>query len=303
MVETPDFEGICNCFIKAPIRLWATRDLLIRSAYGSQEADWAFHRDGWYEDKFKEVLPKLGFTIELIKKKHSYIRNENGVRYRLPNILVIAKKMADLNTSSYWNSVWEKWRHDDKKSYLKAMFDRANTPDYWDKIWSNPKRRVEKYSMQRCWWHIQKEKPKTVLEVGCGNGRLLFGVKDIADCYGIDLSSVAIERMKNEYEINGEVLNAYDVDKLDRKFDFVVANHLLEHLYRDEEFLSKVKKIMNDGGTFFCSVPNDMSSPEETEEHVRKYNREMLESLINKVFGNCEIEIVGNHLIGISKKC
>jgi hypothetical protein len=28
----------------------------------------------------------------------------------------------------------------------------------------------------------------------------------------------------------------------------------------------------------------------------------MLEDLINKVFGNCQIEIIGNHLIGFAKK-
>ena len=183
------------------------------------------------------------------------------------------------------------------------MYDRANSPSYWDKIWSSKKRRVEKYCSQRCQWLIQELKPKSVLEVGCGNGRLLFGVKNIADCYGVDLSPVAIERMKKEYGVAGEALNAYDIEKLNRKFDFVVANHLLEHLERDEEFVTKTKSILNDGGTFFCSVPNNMSGPEETEEHIRKYNQEMLKSLLMKIFGNVKMELIGNHLIGIAKKC
>lgn len=210
--------------------------------------------------------------------------------------------MADLNTEEYWNSVWAKWRHDDKKSFLKAMFDRCNTPDYWDKIWTSPKRRVEKYSMMRTWAYIQQEKPKTTLEVGCGNGRLLFSVKDITQCYGVDLSQVAIRRMKNEYGVEGEVLNAYEIEKLGRKFDFVIANHLLEHLQRDEEFLMMAKNILNEGGTFFCAVPNNMSGPEDTEEHIRKYDQKMLEDLLIKVFGNAKMEIIGNHLMGISKK-
>src|SRR3990167_2199817 len=52
IVETPDFEGICENFNKD--KYWMTRH-----AYGSQEAEWAFHRDGWYGDKFREILPTI----------------------------------------------------------------------------------------------------------------------------------------------------------------------------------------------------------------------------------------------------
>lgn len=78
VVETPDFEYICENFKKDPY--WMTRH-----AFGSQEASWAFHLDGWYEDKFKEILPKCGFEILSISR--------NVSRKILPNILVIAKKL------------------------------------------------------------------------------------------------------------------------------------------------------------------------------------------------------------------
>lgn len=77
IVETPDFEEIC--------RQWDVNHYwMTRHAFGSQEQDWAFHRDGWYEEKFKEVLPRLGFEIVSIQKSKS--------RKILPNILVVAKK-------------------------------------------------------------------------------------------------------------------------------------------------------------------------------------------------------------------
>lgn len=93
VLETPDFEGICNYFTNQPLRLWGTREMLVMATYGSQEAKWAFHKDGWYEDKFKDILPKLGFKITLIKKKHNYYRDKDRTRYRLPVILVIATKI------------------------------------------------------------------------------------------------------------------------------------------------------------------------------------------------------------------
>ena len=213
--------------------------------------------------------------------------------------------MSNLNTTLYWNEVWRRWRHDDKLSYLKAMADRANTKEYWDFEWSKPKRKVEKYSMQRAWWYIQQERPKSVLDAGCGNGRLLFGIKHFApdtELFGVDISEVAIQRMKKEYGIEGAVMDVYDVDKLEKKFDFIVANHMLEHLIQDEEFVKKCKERMNLFGTFFAAVPNNMSGPDDTEEHVRIYDSTMMETLLNGVFGNCKIEIIGNHLIGIAQK-
>jgi len=79
VIETPDFQGICKDFDKNPY--WMTRH-----AYGSQESDWALHKDGWYEAKFVEVLPKLGFEITEIK--HHKTRNRG-----LPNITIFAKKI------------------------------------------------------------------------------------------------------------------------------------------------------------------------------------------------------------------
>lgn len=78
IVETPDFEGICRDFAKDPY--W-----MARHAYGSQEREWAFHRDAWYEAKFKEILPKHGF--EILDIKHSFSRKI------LPNITVTAKRI------------------------------------------------------------------------------------------------------------------------------------------------------------------------------------------------------------------
>ena len=90
--ETPDFERICSMFTSQPPRLWGTRDMMTMHAYGSQESSWAHHKSAWWKEKFEEVLPKLGMEIELIKANHSYYRNENNIKHRLPNILAIARK-------------------------------------------------------------------------------------------------------------------------------------------------------------------------------------------------------------------
>jgi len=182
------------------------------------------------------------------------------------------------------------------------MLDAGNTPEFWDEYWRTKAQYMDTVSMKRCWFYVKEMKPKTILEIGSGSGRLLAGVKEIGECFGVDLSPVAIDRLKLKYGIKGRVLNAYDVDKLEKKFDFIIANNLIEHLYRPKEFLAKVEKLLNDKGTFFCSVPNDMCGPEETDKHTRTYNGKELAEMLTEIFGNAKTEVIGHHLMGICKK-
>lgn len=78
IVETPDFEYICKNWDRN--HYWMTRH-----AYGSQEAEWAFHKDGWYEEKYRKEFPVIGFEILSIER--------NVTRGYLPNIKVTAKKI------------------------------------------------------------------------------------------------------------------------------------------------------------------------------------------------------------------
>jgi 2-polyprenyl-3-methyl-5-hydroxy-6-metoxy-1,4-benzoquinol methylase len=220
--------------------------------------------------------------------------------YKGHDYFVKKQYKLNINTSSYWDKIWTKYRNDDKPKIIQAHYDRANTPDYWDDIWKAKSRRYEKYSMQVAWDKIRKSGAKSVLDVGCGNGRLLYGVRDL-ECFGIDISDVGIKRMLREYGIEGLAMSAYDLDKLNRKFDFVVMNHTLEHIQGDEEVIRKCKEVLNPGGTLFIAVPNGISGPEETEEHIRSYNQSSLKELILRVFNNCEISYLHNHLFSESK--
>jgi hypothetical protein len=59
-IETPDFERSAREFARRP-RV-QSRAVLVRHLFGSHEADWAVHRDGWYRDKFAHVLGGLGYA-------------------------------------------------------------------------------------------------------------------------------------------------------------------------------------------------------------------------------------------------
>lgn len=180
-------------------------------------------------------------------------------------------------------------------------YDRGNTPQYWDDYWSKSKSRTETYARRSALEYVAKLKPESVLDVGCGTGKTLAEIKHECFRFGVDISSTAIKKMIGLRGIEGMVASAYDVDTIPYTFDFIIANHLLEHLDNDEEFLQKCKTILEPNGTIFIGVPNHVSTPEETDKHCQCYSKESLKELMEKVFNNVFIFHVGNHLFAVSK--
>lgn len=83
VVEVPDFEAVCEAFINTDNekhRYWLCRHL-----YGSQEAEWAYHRDGYWEDKLIQMFDSNGLIVKVIRN--------NVTRGYLPNIIVEATKI------------------------------------------------------------------------------------------------------------------------------------------------------------------------------------------------------------------
>jgi hypothetical protein len=59
-IETPDFERCVDSFATSPAE---EQTLVLRHIFGSQEAPWARHADGWSERRFRDILTRLGFEI------------------------------------------------------------------------------------------------------------------------------------------------------------------------------------------------------------------------------------------------
>lgn len=59
VLETPDFERMVREFKRGGTA--QKQGLALRHIFGSHEADWAVHCDGWYPARFEHVLPALGY--------------------------------------------------------------------------------------------------------------------------------------------------------------------------------------------------------------------------------------------------
>lgn len=86
-IETPDFQASIEQLVR-PEYSFKEKQAILRHIFGSQEAGWAIHYDGWYLEKYITVLKSLGFKIIASKKtKHKVISN----------ITIHAKKTTDLS--------------------------------------------------------------------------------------------------------------------------------------------------------------------------------------------------------------
>lgn len=83
IIETPDFEGSAQLVLQNNELSYKDKQAILRHIFGSHEARWAIHCDGWYEQKFRHVLTALGFEDIIVE--HSRYLN-------LVNITVRARK-------------------------------------------------------------------------------------------------------------------------------------------------------------------------------------------------------------------
>ena len=61
-IETPDVLGCAEQLVADTS--YRIKQAALRHAFGSHEAHWANHYDGWYAEKFQTVLSAFGFTVQ-----------------------------------------------------------------------------------------------------------------------------------------------------------------------------------------------------------------------------------------------
>lgn len=76
----------------------------------------------------------------------------------------------------------------------------------------------------------------------------------------------------------------------DNTFDFAVSVEVLEHVERDEDFVSEVQRVLKPGGVFLMTTPNGDFVTNHNPDHKRHYKRQELQELLSASFENVKIE-------------
>ena len=115
--------------------------------------------------------------------------------------------------------------------------------------------------------HKINEEDGLMLDVGCGEGRHIFGVMQSypnMKCIGIDPHKESLQKAEEGYEYFESISNggaefmeasAYSLPFDDNTFDLVVCSEVLEHLHQYNDAIKEVHRVLKKGGKFYTSVP------------------------------------------------
>ena len=97
-----------------------------------------------------------------------------------------------------------------------------------------------------------------LIDIGCGDGRLIFELKSHIDSlYGIDYSEKAI-RFAQVFNPDSVFLNNISELTPDRRFDLITNINVLEHIPDDQikKFLKDIDNILSEKGKLLIAVPS-----------------------------------------------
>lgn len=110
--------------------------------------------------------------------------------------------------------------------------------------------------------HLQQDRTVTLLDLGCGNGRLLHALKKSGykNCRGVDRSAeqVAVARSLGLNEAECGNLQEFLALQAAGSVDVIFLMDILEHLDKQEVFdlLDGCHRVLKQGGILLIHVPN-----------------------------------------------
>ncbi len=126
----------------------------------------------------------------------------------------------------------------------------------------------DKYSTNKMgfsnWIYSNYEIPEgaRILELGCGTGSMWIGKDEVVrKCGKLILSDfsegmieTAKEKLSSYDKIEYQVIDIQDIPYEDDSFDIVIANMMLYHVPDLQKGLSEVRRVLKDGGAFYCAT-------------------------------------------------
>lgn len=139
---------------------------------------------------------------------------------------------------------------------------------------------------------LKERRGQTFLDVGCGGGDLSKLLCDAGlTGVGFDFSERALgiaRSVMEPYITEGRYrLQLGDVHDLpaDFKVDLAISYMVMEHVEDDVGFIQKISRFVKPGGNIILAVPgrrDRWSLEDETVGHLRRYDREDLDSVLQK---------------------
>ena len=102
--------------------------------------------------------------------------------------------------------------------------------------------------------YLDTTPPGRVLEVGCGNGQRLTGLRARGwDVQGQEIDSLAGAVARDHF---GLPVHLGPISELAGGYDAIILNHVIEHVPDPVDILAQCRRLLRDSGTLVLTTPN-----------------------------------------------
>lgn len=145
-----------------------------------------------------------------------------------------------------------------------------------------------------------------VLEIGFGSGLTLFSFDPSSEIYGLEISASAIAEARRNASHMG--YRHHDFQQADgsripyesRKFDIVIASHVLEHVEDDAGLLQEIHRVVKPDGVAVILVPINENYNDPN--HVRHYTSASFTQLAARCHFDILLHLENEYLFHLVEK-
>jgi SAM-dependent methyltransferase len=133
---------------------------------------------------------------------------------------------------------------------------------------------------------LGNERPRRVLDLGCGNGGFLEGLAELGErIFPSDVDHESLGHCRERGFPHGAVSSGYRLPYADGSFDLVCLFDVLEHIPDDARVMREIARVLAPGGRCFVSVPAYgflYANNDRIAQHLRRYHRGMLREVFEQ---------------------
>ena len=129
---------------------------------------------------------------------------------------------------------------------------------------------------------------KKIIELGTGSGSICSLIDSSNEYVGVDVSKGLLKRAAKRFGKSGKMhfelflVSAEDLPFADDTFDMAICNLSFNFFPNAQQVISQIKRILNQKGRFFCSVPVPERNIKRTKIHGNLLSAKDLQDLFEK---------------------